>query len=81
MDLRRVAANYVVMGERRMINHIVEIMGSRVVNYYPLEGEIALTEWLGGTIEIREGKAYRIIGGKDGSPSREELLTQEENCC
>ena len=33
MDLRRVAANYVVMGERRMINHVVEIIGSRVVNY------------------------------------------------
>ena len=56
--LRRVAANYIIIGERRLINHVVEILGSRVVNYYPLKGEIPMTEWLGGTITIDKGKAY-----------------------
>ncbi len=56
--LRRVAANHLIIAERQLINHVVEIYGSRVVNYYPLKGEIPMTEWLGGTIVVKEGKAY-----------------------
>lgn len=52
------AANYVIMGERRLTNHVVELLGEEVVNYYPLRGEIPMTEWLGGTITITQGKAY-----------------------
>ncbi len=58
--MRRVAANYIKIGERTLPNHVVEIIGQRVVNYYPLKGEIAMTEWLGGTIRINEGKAFHI---------------------
>ena len=63
--MRRIAANYIKIGERTLHNHVVEIIGQRVVNYYPLKGEIAMTEWLGGTIEIHDGKAFHL---KNGSP-------------
>ena len=63
--IRRVAANYVIISDKRLVNHVVELYGSRVINYYPLRGEIAMTEWLGGTIEILKGKAWHIT--KDGS--------------
>jgi hypothetical protein len=55
---RRVASNYLVIGNRRLVNHVVELLDGLVVNYYPLQGEIAMTEWLGGTITITQGKAY-----------------------
>ncbi|WP_234396362.1 hypothetical protein [Prevotella dentasini] len=32
---------------------IVELEGGVVVGYYPFTAEQAMTEWLGGTIEIR----------------------------
>ena len=55
---RRVASNYLIVGDRRLINHVVELLDGQVVNYYPLRGEIPMTEWLGGTITIENGKAY-----------------------
>ena len=74
--MRRVAANYIKIGERTLINHVVEIIGQRVVNYYPLKGEIAMTEWLGGTIEIVEGGAYH---SKNVSTHNWELLIEPED--
>lgn len=56
--LRRVAANYLIIGERRLINHVVELLDGHPVNYYPLRGETPMTEWLGGTITITENRAY-----------------------
>ena len=70
--IRRIAANYVIIGEKRLVNHVVELHDSRVVNYYPLKGETAMTEWLGGTIEIIKGKAWHI--------SRDGLRKLLENC-
>lgn len=39
-------------------NHVVELYEHRVVNHYPLEGELPMTEWLGGTIIIHHGEAF-----------------------
>ena len=39
---------------------VVEITGGMAEKAYPLEGEPAHTEWLGGTIEIRsDNRAYK----------------------
>ena len=55
---RRVASNYLITENKCLTNHVVVIEGEKVVDYYPLEGEPPMTEWLGGTIEITDGKAY-----------------------
>ena len=56
--MRRVAANYVTWNNHRLTNHVVEILDGRVVNVYPLKGEIAMAEWLAGTIEIDGDQAW-----------------------
>ena len=37
---------------------VSKMLDGRVVNVYPLKGEIAMTEWLGGTIEIDGDQAW-----------------------
>lgn len=61
---RFVACSYLITDCGRLTNQIVEISGSTVVGFRPLEGEPAMTEWLGGTIEINDGKAYHQPPGK-----------------
>ena len=57
--MRRVAASRVYVNEKEIHNnHVVELFEHLVVNHYPLEGELPMTEWLGGTIIIRGGEAY-----------------------
>ena len=71
---RRVAANVVIFSEEeRYVNHVVELCNSRVVNHYPLQGEIAMTEWLGGTIVIENWKAYHITKHADGTQHKQQL--------
>ena len=74
------AANTVVLPNGMSYkNHVVELFGGRLVNHYPLQGEIAMTEWLGGRIEIeieieKEGrKAFHIITLADGTLHRQQL--------
>ena len=65
--LRRVASNIVIFSEKvQYTNHVLELFNSRVVNHYPLRGEIAMTEWLGGTIIVENGKAYLFTEQADG---------------
>ena len=72
--IRRVAANVVIFSENEhYVNHVVELCNSRIVNHYPLHGEIAMTEWLGGTIEIENRKAYHIIKHADGTLHKQQL--------
>ena len=52
-EIRRVAAHEVIVGEEKFIQAVVEIEEGRVVNYYEFSGELPLTEWLGGKIEIK----------------------------
>lgn len=56
--MRRVAASRVFINEKEFRNHVVELYDHLLVNHYPLEGEIPMTEWLGGTIIIRGREAY-----------------------
>lgn len=51
--MRRVGGHTIIIGEQTLSPGIVELMEGRVVNYYALDGELPMTEWLGGTIEIR----------------------------
>ena len=56
--MRRVAASRVYINEKEFRNHVVELFDHLLVNHYPLAGELPMTEWLGGTIVIRDRKAY-----------------------
>ena len=57
--MRRVAASRVYINEKEFHNnHVVELFEHLVVNHYPLEEELPMTEWLGGTIIIRGREAY-----------------------
>ena len=56
--MRRVAASKVFINEKEFRNHVVELYDHLLVNHYTLEGEIPMTEWLGGTIIIRGREAY-----------------------
>ncbi len=59
--MRRVAALRVYINEKEFrTNHVVELYDHLVVNLYPLEGEIPMTEWLGGTIIIHQREAFHI---------------------
>jgi hypothetical protein len=50
--MRRIGANTIIIGDRELSPGIVEIVEQRVVNFYELDDELPMTEWLGGTIEI-----------------------------
>lgn len=56
--MRRVAASKVYINEKEFRNHVVELFDHLVVNHYALEGELPMTEWLGGTIIIRGREAF-----------------------
>jgi hypothetical protein len=56
--MRRVAASIVYINEKEFRNHVVELFDHLLVNHYPLEGELPMTEWLGGTIIIRGREAF-----------------------
>ena len=57
--MRRVAALRVYLNEKEFhANYVVELFNHHVVNHYALEGELPMTEWLGGTIIICNRKAY-----------------------
>lgn len=56
--LRRIAANRVFINQKEFRNHVVELFNHLLVNHYPLEGELPMTEWLGGTIIIRGREAF-----------------------
>ena len=75
--MRRVAASRVYLnGKEFHTNYVVELFDHLLVNYYPLEGEIAMTEWLGGTIIIRGREAYHTRDVL--SPT--ELSTYDSGC-
>lgn len=59
--MRKVAASRVFINEKEFHNnYIVELFEHHVVNTYPLETELPMTEWLGGTIIIRGQEAYHV---------------------
>lgn len=52
-NFRRVASHEVKTDNGTITLCIVEICNGIVVNYYKFDGEMPLTEWLGGTIYIK----------------------------
>lgn len=65
-EIRRVAANQVILGDTTFNQCIVEIVDERVVNYYCFEDEMPLTEWLGGIIELRHTEDGTLKAYKNG---------------
>lgn len=56
--MRRVAAHEVIEGSTQIHLGAVEIEGDKAERYYQFSGELPRTEWLGGTIEIKNGQAF-----------------------
>jgi hypothetical protein len=53
-ELRRIGVHEIVLPNGDILHQaVVEIMNDFVVNYYEFRGELPLTEWLGGKIEIK----------------------------
>lgn len=64
--LRRIAANRIILDDKQLKQHVIEIEGDIVKSYYPLSDELPFTEWLGGTITLTTGKDGAIRAYKDG---------------
>ena len=70
--MRRVGAHEVILPDRRLELAVVEIEGSRVVNYYEFRDELPMTEWLGGTIRLK-----RAIDGELQAWWKDKLLEED----
>lgn len=54
MEFRRCGAHEIVLADDTVLSQaVVEMEEGRVVNYYEFRDELPMTEWLGGTIEVR----------------------------
>ena len=58
LQIRRVAANEVKVGDDVLPQAVVELEGGKVVRYYSFTEELPHTEWLGGTISIEGDCAF-----------------------
>lgn len=61
------AANEVVIGDRRLTQCVVEISSGMVTDYYTFEEELPYTEWLGGTIILVRDKKNSLRAFKNGN--------------
>lgn len=53
METRRCGAHVVILPDgTQLLQAVVELEDSRVVNYYEFRDELPMTEWLGGEIRI-----------------------------
>lgn len=53
METRRCGAHVVSLSDgTQLLQAVVELEDSRVVNYYEFRDELPMTEWLGGEIRI-----------------------------
>lgn len=66
--MRRIGAHKVVTPSATLNQAVVEISDGRVVNYYEFSDELPMTEWLGGTIEVRRNANGMLQAFKDGRP-------------
>jgi len=60
--IRRIAVHELVTdtGERFPMV-VVELLGDRIVDWYPLKGEPPFTEWYGGTLQASHDALGRLI--------------------
>jgi hypothetical protein len=54
--MRRIACNYLIVDGKKLTNQVVELDDYRVIAYYPLIEELAMTEWVDGTVVIVDMK-------------------------
>nr|WP_294714933.1 hypothetical protein [Prevotella sp.] len=53
METRRCGAHVIFLPDgTQLLQAVVELVDSRVVNYYEFRNELPMTEWLGGEIRI-----------------------------
>lgn len=54
METRRCGAHVIFLPDdgTQLLQAVVELVDSRVVNYYEFRDELPMTEWLGGEIRI-----------------------------
>ena len=65
-EMRRIGAHYVVTDSGTLKQCVVEIMEDRVVNYFTFADELPLTEWLGGTIELKRNAEGILQAWQEG---------------
>lgn len=51
--MRRIGAHYIRNSENMLCQGVVEIENGCVVGFYEFTEELPMTEWIGGTIELR----------------------------
>lgn len=64
--LRRIASNRIVIDNRQLTLHVIEIEDGFVKDFYPLTQELPFTEWFNGTITLTKDKNGKTIAVKDG---------------
>lgn len=57
---RCVAANEIVVGEKKIQQGIVELIDGEVIKYYPFHQELPMTEWLGGVIDVKTDESGKL---------------------
>lgn len=72
--MRRVGAHEVVFSNRKLIQAVVEIQGTQVVNYYEFRDELPMTEWLGGTITLKYSESGELQAWWDNKQLKEDLF-------
>ena len=66
---RKVAVHEVILPDGNKLNMgVVTIVGGCVTDYKTFKGELPMTEWLGGTIDLRMDADGKIKAFKDGAP-------------
>lgn len=54
--MRRIATPIVNIEGKYLTTMVIEIEGDQVIQYYPLQKELPMTEWLPGEVHIKEDK-------------------------
>lgn len=53
--MRKIASHQLILPNSQQLRQmVVEIQSGQVVRYYPLQGEQAQTEWLSGSILLKQ---------------------------
>lgn len=73
--IRRVGTHFLKTEHDTLHQCVVEIIEDRVVNYYTFKDELPMTEWLGGTIELRCEADGRLTAWMEGK----QLKSSEHN--
>ena len=63
--IKRIAANKMIYDDIVINLCFVEISDGIVSSFQPLKGEIANTEWIGGTIQLVKNSRNELIAIKD----------------